>query len=115
MRGVLAYGVAFIIVALVLIFLFFVANPIILTTNTYLAEAGSDLMQDLNVSAISNSEVQEAMNNSVQDAMSGIPKSSQIIGLTVKYAWLIFLIVVFVLFFVMTRELSESSFRRGLM
>jgi len=115
MRGFLAYGFAFVMISLVLLFFFFVVNPILLETNTYLADAGEDMLQDINVSSINNPEVRSALNTSIQSARTSIPKSSQIIGTSIKYSWLIFLIVLFVLFFIYTRELSEVGRPGGLM
>ena len=113
MRGVLSYIFAFILVSTILISLFFIVNPTLLNFLSFASQAGSEIINSTNLSGIQNPTVKAALNESLTTAEQGIPHSANIISTSIKYAWLIFLLVMFALFFVLTRELSEMGYQRG--
>ena len=113
MRGILHYLTAFVMVVVILLVFFFMANPMLLNFNSGLAEAGQSLITMAN-ETLNGSVTGAQLVDSMNIANQGIINSSTVIAYIIKYAWLIFLIVIGAIFFLMTRKDSEVGHQGGL-
>jgi len=108
MKGNLGFVFGFVFVAMTFIIIFLLVNPMLLKLNVEVSSAGQDIVEGINIS-IADSSIMSYMNESVLSAQEGLGHSSNIISYSIKYAWLLFLIVVAILTFIVSRSFVETG------
>jgi hypothetical protein len=110
-RGSFAYFIAFVFLALTLVFLFGVGIPLLVSINTEFYAAGEDI---INMSANTTSQIQDANARAVfEDAQNAMLNSTEdqveILSTFYQYGWLLIIVIIVLILFMASRQQVESG------
>lgn len=110
-RGSFAYFIAFMFLAITLVFLFGIGIPLLININTEFYAAGEDI---LNMSVNKTSQIQDANARAVfENAQSSMQASVQdqvsILSVFFQYGWLIIIVVIVLVLFMASRQQVETG------
>lgn len=108
-KGIVGPIVVFIAGVFVLLFIFGVATPMLIQVNSYFYQAGEDMLQDVDLSNIHDSQAKYNISNSLNQSLASIPQQIDILSLAFQYSWLIILLVLFLGMFMYSRTLVEEN------
>lgn len=110
-RGSFAYFIAFVFLALTLVFLFGVGIPLLVNINTEFYAAGEDI---INMSANTTSQIQDAnaravFENAQNSMMTSIEDQTDILSTFFQFGWLIIIVVIVLILFMASRQQIETG------
>lgn len=110
-RGSFAYFIAFVFLAITLVFLFGVGIPLLTAINTEFYAAGEDI---IGMSANTTSQIEDANARAVfENAQNAMLNSTEdqveILSMFFQYGWLIIIVIIVLILFMASRQQVESG------
>ena len=110
-RGSITYFIGFVFLALVLLTLFAVVVPLLISINTSFYEAGERILMDTNdtVSNLEEGEIKNQLQASLTTSRNSLPEQINILQVFFQYGWLILILAILMVLFLTTRRNVESG------
>jgi len=110
-RGSFAYFIAFVFLAITLVFLFGVGIPLLININTEFYAAGEDI---INMSGNTTSQIQDANARATfESTQAALLNSTEdqvdVLATFFQYGWLIIIVVIVLILFMAARQQVESG------
>lgn len=111
--GVASIFVAFVILSVLLLFLFAIGIPFLMSVNTQFYEMGERMLTDPNVQAsianIQDEPTRTQIGLVFNNSTGSIADTVDILGTFFQYGWLIIIVIVVFFLFIRTRVLVETQ------
>jgi len=111
-KGVLSLVFSFVVISALFLAIFFAVNPMLLKMNTEFSASAEDIINSVSVN-FTDSTTQQSYEQSIDRVKTSLPQSSEIISYSIKYAWLLFLLVTGVIIYIFSRKLVEVGDYQG--
>jgi predicted PurR-regulated permease PerM len=108
-RGVFSFVVAFLMVSILLLALFFAIIPVLINFNTKVSATAEKQFLDANenINALTDNEVKTELYASVNNAYDTIPSQTDILSVIFQYSWVIILAVLAFIWYLNARRTVE--------
>lgn len=110
-RGSFAYFVAFIFLAVTLLFLFAVGIPLVININTEFYAAGETIigMTDETINEIQDVNARTQFQDTSNAMQNSIADQIDVLSIFFQYGWLIIIVVIVLILFMASRQQVEGS------
>lgn len=110
-RGSIAYFIGFVYLSVILLILFSVIVPLLISVDTKFYAAGESILLDANatMSTLAPGEVKTAMQQSLTASRNSIPEQIDILQVFFQYGWIILIVAVALVLFMATRQTVETG------
>jgi hypothetical protein len=110
-RGSIAYFIGFVYLSVILLVLFAVVVPVLISMDTKFYAAGESILIDANatMSTLADGEVKTQMQHSLTASRNSIPEQIEVLQVFFQYGWIILIIAVVLVLFMATRRTVETG------
>jgi len=110
-RGSFAYFIAFVFLALTLVFLFGVGIPLLVNINTEFYNAGEDIieMTEDNINNIQDANARATFTNASSAMQTSIEDQVDILSTFFQFGWLIIVVIIVLILFMASRQQVETG------
>lgn len=110
-KGVVAYFMVFVFMAIILVFLFGFAIPMLMDMQVGLYAGGEIALDDAYnwLDKINDTTVKTQIQNTLDSSKNSIPDQNEVLGFFFQYSWIIIIVVVLFVVFMFTRTTVETD------
>ena len=112
-KGVASIFLAYILLAVMLVFLFGICIPFMMAWYVQVYTAGQQILTDSNINAQISAIENETMRNTIQGVFTtseeSVATNIEILGFFFQYSWIIVIVVIVFMLFMRTRVLVETQ------
>lgn len=110
-RGSFAYFIAFVFLAITLVFLFGVGIPLLVNINAEFYEAGESIIEMAapRIAAIEDANARAVFENATSAMQTSQTDQVEILSTFYQYGWLIIIVIIVLILFMASRQQVESG------